>query len=63
MFFIVKYLELRNKSYICNNDSVANDYRFVAEGGVSNHSSDFFVWDSLAPPPGCPLIVRRGGVS
>lgn len=41
MFFIVKYLELRNKSYICNNDSVANDYRFVAEGGVRNHSSDF----------------------
>lgn len=27
--------------YLCGNDSVANDYRFVAEGGVSNHSSDF----------------------
>ena len=32
---IKKYL------YFCINDSVANDYRFVAEGGVFIYSSDF----------------------
>ena len=43
-------LDMKKSLYLCSDDSVANDYRFVAEGGVSNHSSNFFCIGALFLP-------------
>lgn len=49
---IIRYffLEVADFLYFCGKDSVANDYRFLAEGGMSHHSSDFLYSSFISSP-------------